>query len=108
MKNRSFILQIGLIVLGMLFYFVANFQRIAVPGAIFDILEQELSVGAPQITAFGALFMYVYANSPARFKASSICAQKFSSPTSFTNPSFFITFIGCSFTWENIIFMPFF
>lgn len=51
----------SLIVLGMLFYFVANFQRIAVPGAIFDVLEQELSVGAPQITAFGALFMYVYA-----------------------------------------------
>ena len=61
MKNKSFILQISLIILGMLFYFVANFQRIAVPGAIFDVLEQELSVGAPQITAFGALFMYVYA-----------------------------------------------
>ena len=61
MKNKSFALQISLIVLGMLFYFVANFQRIAVPGAIFDVLEQELSVGAPQITAFGALFMYVYA-----------------------------------------------
>ena len=50
-----------LIFLGALFYFVANFQRIAVPGAVFDILEQELSVGAPQITAFGAIFMYVYA-----------------------------------------------
>lgn len=61
MKNKSFILQVSLILLGMLFYFVANFQRIAVPGAIFDVLEQELSVGAPQITAFGALFMYVYA-----------------------------------------------
>lgn len=61
MKNKSFIYNIGLILLGTLFYFVANFQRIAVPGAIFDILEQELSVGAPQITAFGAIFMYVYA-----------------------------------------------
>ena len=42
-------------------YFIANFQRIAIPGAVFDILEQELSVTAPYITAFGAVFMYVYA-----------------------------------------------
>ena len=61
MKNKGFVLQISLIILGILFYFVANFQRIAVPGAIFDVLEQELNVAAPQITAFGAIFMYVYA-----------------------------------------------
>lgn len=61
MKNKSFLFQFGLIILGTLFYFVANFQRIAIPGAIFDILEQELSVGAPEITAFGAIYMYVYA-----------------------------------------------
>lgn len=61
MKNKSFLLHFALILLGTLLYFVANFQRIAVPGAIFDILEQELSVGAPQITAFGAIFMYIYA-----------------------------------------------
>ena len=61
MKDKKFLLYISLILLGTLFYFVANFQRIAVPGAIFDVLEQELSVGAPQITAFGAIFMYVYA-----------------------------------------------
>ena len=61
MKKKSFILHISLIILGMLFYFIANFQRIAIPGAVFDILEQELNVGAPQITTFGAIFMYVYA-----------------------------------------------
>ena len=61
MKNKSFILSLTLIILATLFYFVANFQRIAVPGAVFDILEQELSVGAPQITAFGAIYMYIYA-----------------------------------------------
>ena len=61
MKNKSFILSLSLIILGTVFYFIANFQRIAVPGAVFDILEQELSVGAPQITAFGAIFMYIYA-----------------------------------------------
>lgn len=61
MKNKNFLLHLGLILFGTLFYFVANFQRIAVPGAIFDILEQELNVGAPEITAFGAIYMYVYA-----------------------------------------------
>ena len=57
MRNRSFLLHLSLIFLGSLFYFVANFQRIAIPGAIFDLLEQELSVGAPQITAFGAILI---------------------------------------------------
>ena len=61
MKDKKFLLHFSLILLGTLFYFVANFQRIAVPGAIFDILEQELSVGAPEITAFGAIYMYLYA-----------------------------------------------
>lgn len=61
MKNKSFWIHFSLILLGALFYFFANFQRIAVPGAIFDILEQELAVTAPYITAFGAIFMYIYA-----------------------------------------------
>jgi len=61
MKDKKGLYYFGLIALGTLFYFVANFQRIAVPGAIFDTLEQELNVGAPEITAFGAIFMYIYA-----------------------------------------------
>ena len=61
MKDKKFLLHLGLILLGTLFYFVANFHRIAIPGAIFDVLEQELRVGAPEITAFGAIYMYVYA-----------------------------------------------
>lgn len=61
MKKKAFILHFTLILLASLFYFIANFQRIAVPGAVFDILEQELSVTAPYITAFGAIFMYIYA-----------------------------------------------
>ena len=59
MKNKGIILT--LIFLGSLFYFFANFQRIAIPGAVFDVLQHELSVSAPYITAFGAIFMYVYA-----------------------------------------------
>ncbi len=47
--------------LGCLFYFFANFQRIAIPGAIFDLLQHELNISAPFITAFGAIFMYIYA-----------------------------------------------
>ncbi len=61
MKKKTFILHFTLILLASLFYFIANFQRIAIPGAVFDILEQELSVTAPYITAFGAIFMYIYA-----------------------------------------------
>lgn len=61
MKDKKFLIHLGLVLLASLFYFVANFQRIAIPGAVFDLLEQELSVTAPYITAFGAIFMYIYA-----------------------------------------------
>lgn len=60
MKKTSRI-KFTLILLGALFYFIANFQRIAIPGAVFDTLQHELSVTAPYITAFGAIFMYIYA-----------------------------------------------
>ena len=61
MKSKNFGIQITLILIATLLYFVANFQRIAIPGAIFDILQQELNVAAPYITTFGAIFMYIYA-----------------------------------------------
>ena len=61
MKNKKRVLLFSLITIALLFYFIANFQRIAIPGALFDVLEQELSVSGPYITAFGAIFMYVYA-----------------------------------------------
>ena len=60
MKKSGWV-KFTLILLGALFYCVANFQRIAIPGAVFDVLQQELSVTAPYITAFGAIFMYIYA-----------------------------------------------
>lgn len=59
--KKSYKINFILILIGTLFYFVANFQRVAIPGAVFDILEQELKVTAPYITALGAIFMYVYA-----------------------------------------------
>ena len=60
-KKKSIFINLTLIFLGTMFYLFANFQRIAIPGAVFDIMEQELHVTAPFITAFGAIFMYVYA-----------------------------------------------
>ena len=61
MKDNKKIILFTLLLIGTMFYFFANFQRIAVPGAIFDILQGELNVTASHITAFGAIFMYVYA-----------------------------------------------
>ena len=60
-KKHLYFINFILISLGTLFYFYANFQRMVVPGTVFDILEQELQVSAPYITTFGAIFMYVYA-----------------------------------------------
>lgn len=60
-NNKNYYISVILIFIGTLFYFFANFHRIAIPGAIFDVLEQELHVSAPYITTFGAIFMYVYA-----------------------------------------------
>ena len=60
-KTKNLTIYLILIFIGTLFYFFANFHRIAIPGAVFDILEQELNVTAPYITTFGAIFMYVYA-----------------------------------------------
>lgn len=59
LNQRGLILT--LLSISGLLYFIANFQRMAIPGAIYNLLEQELSVSAPYITAFGAIFMYVYA-----------------------------------------------
>ena len=61
MKDNKAWVSLLLIIIGSMFYFFANFQRIAIPGAIFDILQHELKLSAPYITAFGAIFMYIYA-----------------------------------------------
>ena len=53
--------EITLIILGSLLYFAANLQRVAVPGAIFDVLQNDLHTTAQCITSLGASFMYIYA-----------------------------------------------
>ena len=40
---------------------MANFQRVAIPGAIFDTLQSNLNLNAPSVTALGSFFMYSYA-----------------------------------------------
>ncbi len=50
-----------LITLGTILYFLANIQRVAVPGAIFDLLQGDFLTGASKITLLGSIFCYVYA-----------------------------------------------
>ena len=47
--------------MGVMLYFFANFQRVAIPGSIFDELQSDLNVGAKYITALSSMFMYIYA-----------------------------------------------
>ena len=54
-------LRVVLIILATGLYFLANIQRVAIPGAIFSILQQDLGASAPAITALGSSFMYIYA-----------------------------------------------
>ena len=55
------IVEITLIILGTILYFLANLQRVAVPGAIFTLLQNDLQTTAQSIASLGASFMYVYA-----------------------------------------------
>ena len=58
---RKYYIHIALIVLTVIIYFMTNFQRVAIPGAIFDVLQNDLSLNAPMVTSLGAVFMYSYA-----------------------------------------------
>lgn len=51
----------GLLFCGTALYFFANIQRVAIPGAVFNVLQADLKVSAPYITALGSSFMYIYA-----------------------------------------------
>lgn len=46
---------------GTVLYFFANIQRVAIPGTVFNLLQERLDVSAPWITGLGSAFMYVYA-----------------------------------------------
>ncbi len=59
--NRKPWAEICLVILGSLLYFMANLHRVAVPGAMFDTLIDDLAVTAQSVTALGSIFMYSYA-----------------------------------------------
>lgn len=59
--KRVPIIEIVLVILGSLLYFAANLQRVAVPGAVFTLLQNDLNTSAQSIASLGSYFMYVYA-----------------------------------------------
>ncbi len=63
MKNSSpsRSLIFALILVGSLLYFFANFQRSAIPGAVFNEIQNHWHLGAAQVTSLGTTFMYIYA-----------------------------------------------
>ncbi len=60
MDKKQKIQAISIAIIGIL-YFFANMQRVAIPGAIFDTLQIDFNANAAQITALGAILMYIYA-----------------------------------------------
>lgn len=60
LHNKHYI-RLFLISIGTIFYFLANIQRVAIPGAIFDLLQGDLGLCASKITLLGAIFCYTYA-----------------------------------------------
>ncbi len=59
--SRVFWFSVLPVLFGSALYFFANIQRVAIPGAIFDRLQEDLALSAPGVTALGSSFMYVYA-----------------------------------------------
>lgn len=59
--RKNYLLPFFLVIIGTILYFMANIQRVAVPGAIFDVLQIALKTNPASITALGASFMYIYA-----------------------------------------------
>lgn len=53
--------RLFLIIIATIFYFLANIQRVAIPGAVFSLLQSDLGVCASKVTMLGAIFCYCYA-----------------------------------------------
>ena len=54
-------LRLALIIIATTLFFIANIQRVAIPGAIFDLLQGDFNADASKITFLGAIFCYIYA-----------------------------------------------
>jgi sugar phosphate permease len=57
MKNSLFLFWLCAVLL----YFIANLQKVVMPGAIFNELQEHFSATAGSVTGIGAMFMYTYA-----------------------------------------------
>ena len=44
-------------------YFCSYFQRVAVPGTVFNEIQSDLAISAAAVTALGSIFLYIYAGS---------------------------------------------
>ncbi|MBR0458786.1 MAG: MFS transporter [Victivallales bacterium] len=61
LSSRERKLGIAMFCLCVLFYCFINFQRVAVPGQLFDDLQRAIGCNASAIAALGTSFMYTYA-----------------------------------------------
>lgn len=61
MLHQKHKLRFALIIIATTLFFIANIQRVAIPGAIFDLLQGDFQADASKITLLGAVFCYVYA-----------------------------------------------
>ncbi len=43
-------------------YFFSFFQRVAVPGSIFNDIQSEMGISAPDVTRLGAIYLFIYAS----------------------------------------------
>ena len=59
-KKKSLFGWLLLLFISIIYYF-SNLQKVLVPGATFNELQQAFNVDAAQVTRLGAAFMYVYA-----------------------------------------------
>ena len=57
--HKKHYLRFFLIAIATLFYFLANIQRSAIPGAIFNLLQSDFCANAGKITLLGAIITLI-------------------------------------------------
>lgn len=59
--NASRTRLVVLLIIGVFFYVLNNFQRVCLPGTIFNTLQTDLNATATQVAGLGSAFLFVYA-----------------------------------------------
>jgi len=52
--------EIAILICMLAVYFFSYFQRVAVPGTVFDEIQTSFGISASAVTALGAVFLYIY------------------------------------------------